>query len=168
MRDNLSWITFLHITSCHNVPHFDYNSTWFKRPPVLTDHIIMVNGDVFQDRFYCTCMLLQRFVMLQFTMEIRIGCPVLFRHSFWQWLFIYFGNLTVQTLVWQLESSDSDLYCNSCSVYLGIVLRMMTISDCCSVWTVFWQSDNCAVWTVFLLTVFVLIDNCAAHTCLAS
>ena len=32
---------------------FQYNWTCHRRPPVLTDHIFVVNGVVFQDRFYC-------------------------------------------------------------------------------------------------------------------
>ena len=35
-------------------PTFQYNWTCHQKPPVLRDHIFMVNGLVFQDRFYCT------------------------------------------------------------------------------------------------------------------
>ncbi len=36
------------------VPTFQHNWTCHQRPPVLTDHIFVANGVVFQDRFYCT------------------------------------------------------------------------------------------------------------------
>ncbi len=49
-------------TTCLDRPHilaegptFQYTSNWTcqQRPPVLTDHIFVANGVVFQDRFYC-------------------------------------------------------------------------------------------------------------------
>ncbi len=48
-------------TTCLERPHifgrrsaFQCNRTCYQRLPVLTDHLFVANGVIFQDRFYCT------------------------------------------------------------------------------------------------------------------
>ncbi len=51
LRDHLSWQTTHFIRRTYT---FQYNWTCPQRPPVLTDHIFVASGVVFQDRFHRT------------------------------------------------------------------------------------------------------------------
>ncbi len=64
--DDIQWNLFWETTGLEGPPVLAESPTFkciwtcHQRPPVLRDHIFMANRVVFQDRFYCTCILLSQ------------------------------------------------------------------------------------------------------------